>query len=139
MEKRCFASAVTFLVLSLAVMDGVFLGYIRKGFWDDQVRKIQGSPPKYRMGVAMFAYTVMVVVIFGLAVTRVRKDHLLRDSLLWGGLTGLAMYGVFNGTNRAIFKNYSLEAFWTDMAWGVFLTITCTYVAAYASYYIKIC
>lgn len=135
---RYHRSAILVSILSLLILDGIYLGYIRSSFWSSLIFKIQGSYPKYRAVPATFAYLVMILVIMTLAVSHVKKDNLFRDSLYWGGLVGLAMYGVFNGTNRAILKNYSMEAFWSDLLWGLFLTITTTYIASYVSYNLSI-
>lgn len=44
------------------------------------------------------------------------------QSALMGSVLGLAMYGVFDGTNYAIFKDYQLSVAIQDVLYGVFVT-----------------
>ena len=52
--------------------------------------------------------------------SKTRKD-LIKNSMM----VGLLMYGTFDLTNKAIFKNYSWKYTLSDMAWGMFsITLT---------------
>jgi uncharacterized membrane protein len=52
---------------------------------------------------------------------------------MWGGLVGLAMYGIFNSVNYAIFDNYTFDSATKDFVWGVVLCVLATMAGAYAS------
>jgi uncharacterized membrane protein len=131
MDKKSYVSSFIGVVLVLLVFDYIWLSIVQKDSWNIQVQLIQNSPLKFKTNPAILTYLVMVIVILALSVSRTKKETLLKDSVIWGGLIGLAMYGVFNGTNYAIFKNYQLNTAIKDTLWGIFLCIVATYIGGY--------
>lgn len=138
MEQKCYLSATIGVTICIILLDLIWLGLIQKNNWNDQVYAIQGSKLIFRMLPAIITYAVMVIVILSLAVSRTKKQTLLRDSLVYGFFVGFAMYGVFNGTNYSIFKDYKITTALTDTLWGVFLSIISTIVGGYLSEHVKI-
>jgi uncharacterized membrane protein len=61
------------------------------------------------------------------AVTK-NKSDLMMNSFKYGGLLGGLSYVIFNFTNNAIFKNWTLETAIVDTLWGSVLTGATTYV-----------
>ena len=51
------------------------------------------------------------------------------SSLIYGGLYGLTVYGVFDFTNMAIFDNYELPVAVLDTVWGGFICALVTYLS----------
>ena len=51
-----------------------------------------------------------------------------KKSLLDAFLLGLSIYGVFDGTNLAIFKNYQLDLSIIDTLWGGCLYFLTTFI-----------
>ena len=45
-------------------------------------------------------------------------------SLLYGGLVGFFIYGIYNFTSLSIYNNYSLNIAIMDTLWGIFLYST---------------
>lgn len=116
-------------LLMFLMADAIWLGLIQRGKWNEQVKLIQGSDMKMRMVGAVFAYLVMAICMSGLVVSRARGSFF--KGAINGFLLGLAMYGVFNGVNYAIFMNYRLETARLDLLWGLGL---CTVVGGLVSY-----
>ena len=110
------AGAATMLLL-----DGVYLNVV-KSDWQSLVRKIQGEPLQVRMISAIGVYVLMMFAVYYFIILPKRS---VRDA----ALLGLVVYGVFDLTNYAIFKNYSLFMGLTDMAWGSFLFAVTAYVS----------
>lgn len=133
MEPKCFASATLFMIVFLGIVEWIWLKKIKQNDWLNQVKLIQGSPMNYRFSSAVITYIVMILCLNVLAVSRIDPKHLVRDSVIYGGFTGLAMYGVFNGVNYAILKNYKLEMAITDTVYGVIVCILTSMVGAYAA------
>lgn len=110
------AGAATMLLLDAAYLQMV------KGEWGKIVSSIQGSPLQVRLVSAVGVYVLMIFAVYYFIIVP-------RRTITDAALLGLAIYGVFDLTNYAIFKKYSL--FWglVDMVWGSFLFASTAYVA----------
>jgi uncharacterized membrane protein len=74
---------------------------------------------------AIVAYSLMIVGFVAIVLPQiiVKPGSSILDfamtALRYGGLFGLVVYGIFNATNYAIFKNYSLKVSLIDTLWGI--------------------
>jgi len=114
-----FSIAITFLIL-----DFIWIYCLNKSTWDSQIQKIQGSPAIYRPFAAIFVYTIMIFATWYFVVDpNVKANKMnIKDALIPGALLGLAMYGVFDGTNHVMFKDYSTSLAIQDTMYGMFAT-----------------
>lgn len=135
--KRCYASATILSGIVMLGVDYVYLTTLAAKLFGKQVKDIQGSSLKVNMLGACITYLIMLISVMTLAVPHVRKEKLIQDSLYYGGLLGLAMYGVFDFTNLAIFKDYKMSNAIVDTLWGMVLITIVTYVGSYTSYNVK--
>jgi uncharacterized membrane protein len=92
------------------------------------VKKVQGSDMKINRLGAILSYLCVLIAIFCFAIPLIEKtkktDFL--TCLKYGGGIGFVIYGVFNATNLAIFKNYDPVVALVDTTWGVTLfTLSC--------------
>lgn len=57
------------------------------------------------------------------------KTEIIKKSLLYSGLLGLFINGVYSGTNLAVFENYDIGLGLKDTLWGFILytIVTTTY------------
>ena len=57
------------------------------------------------------------------------KTEIIKKSLLYSGLLGLFIYGIYSGTNLAVFQNYDIGPGLKDTLWGFILytIVTTTY------------
>lgn len=57
------------------------------------------------------------------------KIKIIKKSLLYSGLLGLVIYGVYSGTNLVAFQNYDIGLGLKDTLWGFILytIVTTTY------------
>jgi uncharacterized membrane protein len=101
-------------------MDSVYLGLI-KGQWSKMISTIQKGPLNVRL---VYAAAVYMLMLFGLFYFII----LPRRSVYDAALLGIVVYGVFDMTNMAIFKEYSLMLAVTDMLWGGLLFASVTYI-----------
>ena len=119
-------------IIIILLLDGIWLGLISKKDWNSQILSIQGKPMKIRVGGAIVAYVLLVVAVIVFGVLKVRKSSKpYRDSLIYGSLLGLCIYGVYDGTVYAILEDYTLWTAAKDVLWGVFLLSVTTLVATY--------
>ncbi len=94
---------------------------------------VQGSELTVRYGSAIVVYLAIATMIIVWVLPRVQavtknKSDFLINSFKYGGLLGGLSYVIFNFTNNAIFKNWTLDLAVVDTLWGAFLTGATTYV-----------
>lgn len=130
------------IALVFAVMDGVWLGIVRKDFYAKEIGRVQGTPMTVRPWSAVVAYILMVVgvllivnLLTSIPKSQSHQSQSAMSSLLYGGLLGLVIYGIYNATNYATLKRYSLTYCVTDTLWGIVLMSITTYVAVLAHSY----
>ncbi len=105
-------------VIILLILDVIWI-MIQKHRYEKLVNFVQKSPMSVNIFGSIFAYILMVVGLIVFVLPNVQKSkNKLMASLKYGGLYGLTVYGIFNATNIAIFKNYSVSTGIIDTIWG---------------------
>ena len=112
--------------LLLLIIDSIYLNFV-KNYYNFIVNKIQGSDIKIRIISVILCY---IFLIFGLNYFIIRK----KDTIFNSFILGLIIYGVFETTNYAIFKNWTLKAVLTDTIWGGILYSLTTYLTYKLNY-----
>jgi uncharacterized membrane protein len=97
----------------LVVIDSIYLNFI-KGYFSNQVQKIQKSPIKVNLLATFICY---IFLITGLNYFIISQKKSPRDAFL----LGLVIYGVYETTNWALFKNWYLLTVLMDTLWGAIL------------------
>lgn len=105
---KYFLTAIIFVVL-----DGIYLNLV-KGYFNQQIQKIQGVPIKINLIYTAITY---VFLIFGLIYFIIEKHKSVKDA----ALLGFVIYGVFEFTSISLFKNWSLITVLMDTTWGTIL------------------
>lgn len=95
------------------VLDGLYLNLI-KGYFNNQVKSIQGSPIQINLIYVAITY---VFLIFGINYFIIKKNRPVKEA----ALLGLIIYGVYEFTNISLFKNWSILTAIIDTAWGTTL------------------
>ena len=108
-------SAVIFIIL-----DFVYLNVI-KGYFDNQIKSVQGSPIKINYLGAAMCYILLIVGI-NYFIIKPRKS--VSDAFL----LGIIIYGVYETTNYALLKNWSILTVHIDTLWGGLLFAATTYI-----------
>ena len=95
--------------------------------------EIQKSPLTIRFLPALAVYILIALAVwyfvFQVATTSVARDP--AKAFAVGATLGFSMYGLYDLTNYATLKGYTLEMTVVDMAWGTFLCGTAAGVTAY--------
>ena len=93
-----------FSAITMLTLDFVYLSTAGK-YFQNLVKKIQGSPLKFNTMGAVLCYVVLVGAInyFILQNKKLKRKEKLRDAFL----LGFAIYSVFELTNIAIFSNWT--------------------------------
>ena len=113
-----------FLMLISAIIfisvDSIYLNII-KIFFQKQIERVQGSATKINFLGAALCYLFLVI---GLNYFIIKP----RKSISEAFLLGLIIYGVFETTNYALFKNWSIITVIIDTLWGGILFAVTTYL-----------
>lgn len=109
------------LVLIVLLLDAVGIGWLFRDMWSEAIESVQHEAPQFRIVGAVLSYCFL---IFGVYYFVYQHAESVYDCMLNGALFGLVVYGVFDATNFAIFKNYSVKASCIDVAWGMFVCST---------------
>ena len=103
-----FLTAIIFVIL-----DGTYLNLV-KGYFNKQVKSIQGSDIQMNIVATGLTY---VVLIYGLNYFIIRKNKSVQEA----ALLGFFVYAVYELTNLALFKNWSILTVIMDTTWGTIL------------------
>ncbi len=110
--KYIIISAIVMLI-----MDYLYLSFSKNSFIN-MVVNIQNSAFKFNIFGAIISYVLLIIANYHFIYKK--KSNYYESFLL-----GIIIYGVFDGTNLAIFKNYDLKIGIIDTLWGgILMTIT---------------
>lgn len=98
------------IAIIMLLIDGVYLT-LAKGHFAKVVRSIQKTEMKVDIWGAILSYTALIVGFYWFVASR-------NGSLLDAMMLGWVIYFVFDGTNRAMFKNYGWDTVLLDGIWG---------------------
>jgi uncharacterized membrane protein len=103
------------LLLSVFVLlvDGIWLR-LQGGMYRKTIRETQKREMKVRIVGAIWSYVSIIALIVMFAEFVEARDL----GLVYGFIYGALIYGVFNGTNVAIFREYSTKTAVIDTIWG---------------------
>jgi len=110
------------VLLILLVLDGAYL-YSTRRFSAEMIRRMQGGEktPMRILGIVV-TYACIAALVYWFILRPKR-------SVVEAFLLGLCVYGVYDGTNYAIFKHYPLSFAVMDTVWGGILFALTTYLA----------
>ena len=113
-----------FLMLLSAIifisLDFIYLQSI-KDYFQKQVQSVQGSAMQVNYLGAALCY---VFLIAGINYFIIKPNRSVKDAFL----LGLVIYGVYETTNYALFKNWSIITVIIDTLWGGILFAITTYI-----------
>ena len=108
-------SAIVFIAI-----DSVYLN-IMKGYFQKQVQNVQGSALQINFLGAAICY---VFLILGINYFIIKPHKSVQEAFL----LGLVIYGVYETTNYALLKKWSLLTVFIDTLWGGILFALTTYI-----------
>jgi len=108
-------SAVIFIVI-----DFVYLN-VMKDYFNNQIKRVQGTPIKMDFLGAALCY---ILLIIGINYFIIKPRRSVSDAFL----LGIIIYGVYETTNLALLKDWSILTVIIDTLWGGLLFAATTYV-----------
>jgi uncharacterized membrane protein len=115
-----FKFSLLFTAILLVVIDSFYLSLI-KGYFSDQVQKVQKSPIKINFLATFICYIFLITGLNYFIISQKKKPS---DAFLFG----LVVYGVYETTNWALFQNWSVLTVIMDTLWGATLFALTTYL-----------
>ena len=116
MKTSMFLKVATTFVI-FVILDSIYL-FMMKGYFDNQIKSIQGSIIKMNLLPAVLCY---ISLVFGLYYFII-KD---KKPLLQAFLLGLVIYSVYETTNWALFTAWKPTTVLIDTLWGgILFTLT---------------
>ena len=115
--------------LVLLILDFLWIGLFMGEQYGILVPKIQSTPMRVNPISAFLAYMLMAIGLILFVVPNISKQNALQDSLMYGFLFGLVVYGVYDFTAGAVFENWDWDLAMKDILWGGFVYT----VAGYSS------
>ena len=112
---------LTISAIALLIVDSFYLSSFGKSLFDKMVKSIQGSSIQINLLGAILSYVCLIVLLNYFVL---QKNGSLMDAFI----LGFCVYGVFDATNLAIFKNYNFSIGLIDSIWGGVLFTLVTYI-----------
>lgn len=111
-----------FIILISSILfisiDFIYLNLI-KGYFSNQIKKVQGSPPKINFLGTALCYLFLII---GLNYFIITPHKSVNEAFL----LGIIIYGVYETTNYALFRNWSILTVIIDTLWGgILFALTC--------------
>ncbi len=106
---------------SMLFIDIIYLSNIGGPMFDKMVTKIQKEDMKLNIYGAIGAYILMILAIYKFIIMD-------RKSPTDAFILGICIYGVFDFTNYAMFKNYNMMTGLLDILWGGILYFVVTII-----------
>ena len=106
--------------IAMLALDAIYLTVNKQAFLD-QIVNIQRTVMQFRIVPAIVCY---ILLIFGLYYFIIRKKRSILDAFIFG----LVIYGVYDTTNYATLKKYSLNLAIMDTVWGGTLMAATTFI-----------
>jgi uncharacterized membrane protein len=113
---------ILFLITAilLVAIDFIYLKTTRS-YFENQVKIVQGSPLQVNLLGIILSY---IFLIFGLNYFIIKSKRSAYDAFL----LGILIYGVFETTNYALFKKWSIFTVILDTLWGGTLFAIVTFI-----------
>jgi uncharacterized membrane protein len=110
------------MLISAIVLVSIDFVYLRviKDYFGSQIQRVQGSPMKINYLGAIICY---ILLILGINYFIIKPRKSVSDAFL----LGIIIYGVYETTNYATLKNWSILTVFIDTLWGGLLFASTTY------------
>ena len=116
---------VTFLVLTI---DIIWITLVMGKQYSIMIGDIQNTSMLIRLLPTILSYFTIIIPIVLFVIPRISKETILLDSIIYGGIMGFLMYGMFSFTNYALIRNWTVKVVLLDIVWGSFLYSIVSYL-----------
>ena len=121
--NKLIISSFLLLALDLIWLKGYMGNEYRK-----MIRKIQGSDMQVNTIYAILSYALMIIGLNVFVIPNINRDNLMMDSLKYGFLFGIVLYGVYDFTIGAVLKGWNFKLALIDVLWGGIVYFLASYL-----------
>lgn len=115
--------------LLLLVFDIIWIILFMGGQYNRMIPLIQKKNMKLKIQFAILAYILMIIGLCLFVIPNIRKDYVLQDSLLYGFVFGIVLYGVYDFTAASVISDWELSLSIIDVLWGGFVYFLSSFMA----------
>jgi uncharacterized membrane protein len=124
-------------ILTLLILDFLWIGLYMGGKYNVLISNIQGTKMTINPILGSAAYFLMIVGLTLFVIPNIRKGKIIEDSLLYGAVFGLVVYGVYDFTAGAVLEKWDIPISLQDVAWGAFVYFASAVAAGVAKHGIE--
>ena len=114
-------------ILTISILDYIYLNTTSSIFYK-LIGTIQKSPLKLRMYSTIIVY-ILIFLMWIIFIYNQKDKFTFKENIFRGFLLGLFTYGIYDFTNHAIFKDWSMDIVLMDTIWGGILYSITTLIA----------
>lgn len=127
-DTRTFLKIICIVSFLVITIDFFWIKLYMSDQYNEMISSVQNTPMSVRLIPSLFAYIAIILPIVLFVIPKVSYLNRFTDSLLYGGIMGACIYGMFSATNYALIKNWSSKVLFLDTLWGAFLYFIVTYL-----------
>ncbi len=113
--------------LILLILDIIWIYFFMGPRYTTQIKQIQGSKMDVNKLSALMAYTLMVIGLQHFVLPKLKNDMSFTNCLNVSFVFGIILYGVYDFTCGAVFKDWNWNVAIIDVLWGGFVYFLATY------------
>ncbi len=123
-----YISAFITSFITMAVLDGIWLGAVAPAFYKKHIGYIMAEKPQWLAAGAFYIIFILGLTVF--VIYPAWQDNLSIPKIaLRGALFGLVTYATYDLTNQATIKNWPAIVTIVDLLWGTFITLAVSVVS----------
>jgi len=115
MNKLTELIMLTFLMVAI---DLIWLQQLSQGIYQKVIKKINNTEESFLRIEGTVAWIVMALGILYYVMPKITPESSQQEIFTEGMYLGLLVYGVYNTTNYAFIKEWTLQISITDTIWG---------------------
>lgn len=111
-----FGAAYGAALLAMMVLDGLWLGVIAMPFYKQEIGPLMLDTPKWLPAALFYVFYPLGLVFLALYM----PPASMAEAVLRCAVVGLVAYGVYDLSNLATLRGWSVKIAVVDMLWGTF-------------------
>jgi uncharacterized membrane protein len=124
-------------IFLMLILDISWLSFFMGPRYTKMIPKIQGSTMVLKYKFAILAYILMIIGINIFVIPNINNNNILLDSLKFGFIYGIILFGVYDFTVASVLKNWDIKIALIDILWGGILFFITSFLTIKLSNYIK--
>ena len=118
-------------ILILLILDFLWIGLFMKNRYQNEIKQIQGTPMSVNITYAVVSYVLMAIGLVLFVLPNIRSEHRLLDSLKYGFLFGIVVYGIYDFTAAAVISKWNMTTAILDVLWGGTVFFLASYIGSF--------